>query len=66
MKEPLESVQTDTYTSFDELLGEFERHNPGLLQQLSALALQSQIRLSVYPPTTAGGSSSSTSENTTQ
>ena len=46
----------------EEMLAEFESQNPGLLEQLSTIATQNQVRLSIYPQMPSGGASSSTGE----
>ena len=45
-----------------DTLGDFERLHPGLIEKLSVMATQHQIRLSMYPQPTQGGASSSTGE----
>jgi len=49
----------------EETLAKFESQNPGLLEQLSIMATQNQVRLSIYPQMPPGSASSSTEESTT-
>lgn len=46
----------------EKTLADFENLHPGLIAQLSVMATQHQIRLSMYPQPTQGGASSSTGE----
>jgi len=48
----------------EETLAEFESQHPGLLEQISIMAAQNQVRLSIYPQMPSGGASSSTREST--
>lgn len=43
-------------------LANFENLHPGLIEKLSVMATQHQIRLSMYPQPTQGSASSSTGE----
>ena len=45
-----------------DTLATFENLHPGLIEKLSVMATQHQIRLSMYPQPTQGGASSSTGE----
>jgi len=45
-----------------EALADFEKMHPGLIEKLSVMAIQHQIRISMYPQPTPGGASSSTGE----
>ena len=45
-----------------DALANFENLHPGLIEKLSVMATQHQIRLSMYPQPTQGGASSSTGE----
>lgn len=45
-----------------DALANFENLHPGLIEKLSVMATQHQIRLSMYPQQTQGGASSSTRE----
>ena len=45
-----------------DALANFEDLHPGLIEKLSVMATQHQIRLSMYPQPTQGGASSSTGE----
>ena len=45
-----------------ETLANFENLYPGLIEKLSMMATQHQIRISMYPQPTPGGASSSTGE----
>ncbi|MBI3930818.1 MAG: hypothetical protein HY325_02230 [Chloroflexi bacterium] len=45
-----------------DALANFETLHPGLIEKLTVMATQHQIRLSMYPQPTQGGASSSTGE----
>jgi len=45
-----------------DTLANFENLYPGLIEKLSVMATQHQIRLSMYPRPTQGGASSTTGE----
>ncbi|MBA7647142.1 hypothetical protein ES703_54912 [subsurface metagenome] len=45
-----------------DTLANFENLYPGLIEKLSVMATQHQIRLSMYPQPTQGGASSTTGE----
>lgn len=45
-----------------DALANFENLHPGLIEKLSVMATQHQIRLSMYPQPTQGRASSSTGE----
>ena len=49
----------------EEALAEFESQHPGLLEQISIMAIQNQVRLSIYPQMPSGSASSSAEELTT-
>lgn len=44
-------------------LADFENLHPGLITQLSVMATQNQVRLSMYPQPASSGASSSTGEH---
>jgi hypothetical protein len=46
----------------EKTLADFESLHPGLIEKLSVMATQNQVRLSMYPQPTSGGASSSTGE----
>lgn len=46
-----------------DTLAKFENLYPGLIEKLSLMATQHQIRLSMYPQPTQGGASSTTGEH---
>lgn len=45
-----------------DALVHFETLHPGLIEKLTVMATQHQIRLSMYPQPTQGGASSSTGD----
>ena len=45
-----------------DVLTDFESLHPGLIEKLSIMATQNQVRLSMYPQQTQGGASCTTEE----
>jgi hypothetical protein len=54
-----EKEKQDEVLWVKEVLANFENLHPGLMEKLSIMATQHQIRLSMYPQPTQGGASSS-------
>ena len=54
--------QTDKTEWIKETLANFENLYPGLVEKITAISSQNQVRLSMYPQPPAGGASSTTGE----
>lgn len=57
-----EKKQKNNAQWIEETLANFESLYPGLVEKISAISSQNQVRLSIYPQPPAGGASSTTSE----
>ena len=62
MTEKKEKEKRDESQWVKDTLANFENLHPGLIEKLSVMATQHQIRLSMYPLPTQGGASSNTGE----
>jgi len=62
MTEEIKREKQDETQWVKDTLENFEHLHPGLIEKLSAMATQYQIRLSMFPQPTQGGASSSTGE----
>lgn len=62
MTEAKDQEKEDETQWVKDALASFENLHPGLIEKLSVMSTQHQIRLSMYPQPIQGGASSSTGE----